>query len=79
MTRRTNNNKLIIVMRKFTSIPTTPRQHWQIISADNANRQGHGIKPIGPIAASWASRWSYLLSALFKYTQHHIVGFTENN
>ena len=55
MTRRTNNNKPIIVMRKLTtSIPTTPRQHWQIISADNANREGHGIKPIGPISAKWA-------------------------
>ena len=57
MTRRTNNNKPIIVMRKLTtSIPTTPRQHWQIISADNANREGHGIKPIGPISANWAPR-----------------------
>ena len=36
------------------------------------------LKPIGQIAPNWV-RAGVIYSWLFKYTQQHTVGFTENN
>ena len=37
-----------------------------------------GYKPIGPIFHNWA-RAGVIYSQLFKYTQQHTAGFTEND
>ena len=37
------------------------------------------LKPILPIAPNWEPRAGVIYSRLFKYTQQHTAGFTENN